>query len=126
VSLIGLWVRSDEWHDAFWRTNANNNVTGMSSSAGTIVIETLQLAPGTDSAGWHFRTQPADKKYQGFMWKSSVAYNLVGIPTWFLLILSVALAVPPWIHWSSRFSLRTLLIATTLVAVGLGLIVWLR
>lgn len=30
----------------------------------------------------------------------------------------------PWLRW--RFSLRTLLIATTLIAVGLGLIVWLN
>ena len=30
----------------------------------------------------------------------------------------------PWLRW--RFSLRTLLIATTLVAVVLGLIVWLE
>ena len=29
----------------------------------------------------------------------------------------------PWIHLPRRFSLRTLLIATTLIAVGLGLIV---
>ena len=33
----------------------------------------------------------------------------------------------PWLPWMpGRFSLRTLLIATTLVAVVLGLIVWLR
>jgi hypothetical protein len=35
------------------------------------------------------------------------------------------LAIVPLVSWSNRFSLRTLLIATTLVAVGLGLIVWL-
>jgi hypothetical protein len=29
-------------------------------------------------------------------------------------------------YWPKQFSLRTLLIGTTLVAVGLGLIVWLR
>jgi hypothetical protein len=34
------------------------------------------------------------------------------------------LAFVPWLRW--RFSLRTLQIATTLVAVALGLIVWLR
>src|SRR3977135_2369552 len=35
----------------------------------------------------------------------------------------LAVAALPWIRWSKRFSLRTALIATTLVAVGLGLIV---
>ena len=44
-------------------------------------------------------------------------------PDWFLISIAFCLAALPWIRW--RFSLRTLLIATTLVAVGLGVIVWL-
>jgi hypothetical protein len=49
-------------------------------------------------------------------------------PYWFLALISVALtaATAPWKLVSWRFSLRTLLIATTLVALVLGLIVWLR
>ena len=43
---------------------------------------------------------------------------------WFPVLLSIMLAVAPWIRLSKRFSLRTLLIATTLVAVVLGLVVW--
>jgi hypothetical protein len=39
------------------------------------------------------------------------------------VILAVAILVP-WIPWQKRFSLRTLLIATTLVAVALGLIAY--
>ena len=49
------------------------------------------------------------------------------LPYYFLTILAVGLTVAPWSRiFSLRFSLRTLLIATTLVAVVLGLIVWLR
>ena len=44
-------------------------------------------------------------------------------PFWLTIILFAALAAAPWIPWSRRFSLRTLLIAMTLVAVGLGLFV---
>jgi hypothetical protein len=40
-----------------------------------------------------------------------------------LVLVFATLATAPWLRW--RFSLRTLLIFTTLVAVGLGLIVWL-
>ena len=44
-----------------------------------------------------------------------------------LLVCFAAFAVLPWIRQLRyRFSLRTLLIATTLIAVALGLIVWLR
>ena len=46
------------------------------------------------------------------------------VPTWFLIGVALALSAAPWIRWSNRFSIRTLLITTTLVAVVLGLIVW--
>lgn len=54
-------------------------------------------------------------------------------PYWFLATSCVALAAIPWIRWSSirwkrwswQFSLRTLLIFTTLVSVLLGLIIYL-
>jgi hypothetical protein len=41
---------------------------------------------------------------------------------WFLIVAALAFAAAPWLR--CRFSLRTLLIATTLVAVVLGLVVW--
>ena len=40
------------------------------------------------------------------------------------LLAICLLAALPWPRWPKRFSLRTLLIATTLVAVVLGLVVW--
>jgi hypothetical protein len=51
-------------------------------------------------------------------------------PFWLVALTGCILAAIvggfPWLPWwSTRFSLRTLLIATTLVAVVLGLIVWL-
>ncbi len=42
-------------------------------------------------------------------------------PHWWLVAIAVTFAALPWL--SLRFSLRTLLIATTLVAVGLGIII---
>ncbi len=44
------------------------------------------------------------------------------MPHWFLLVTCGVASVIPWISY--RFSLRTLLIATTLVAIVLGLAVW--
>jgi hypothetical protein len=47
------------------------------------------------------------------------------IPQWSLVFTCFALAAAPWTRqFSYRFSLRTLLIATTLIAMVLGLIVW--
>lgn len=42
----------------------------------------------------------------------------------FLIFVFLALACLPWLPFSKRFSLRTLLIVTTLIAVVLGIIVW--
>jgi hypothetical protein len=48
----------------------------------------------------------------------------IQVPYWFIVLVTAAFSVAPWIQWSKRFSLRTLLIAMTLVAVVLGLVVW--
>jgi hypothetical protein len=46
------------------------------------------------------------------------------IPYWLPVLLIGTLSALPWLPWT--FSLRTLLIATTLSAVLLGLVVWSR
>jgi hypothetical protein len=43
---------------------------------------------------------------------------------WLLNLTVIVIAAIPWLPWSSRFSLRTLLLATTLVAIGLGFVVY--
>jgi hypothetical protein len=52
----------------------------------------------------------------------NINHHYLILPYWFLTILGGTLTALPWIR--GRFSLRTLLIATTLIAIGLGLIVW--
>jgi hypothetical protein len=46
------------------------------------------------------------------------------VPHWFAMFALGALAAAPWIPWSRRFSLRTLLITMTLIAVALGLVIY--
>jgi hypothetical protein len=62
------------------------------------------------------------KFYAGFLLRRHPNDVTLFIPHWILPLLAVAPAALPW--RSSRFSLRTLLVATTLVAVVLGLIVY--
>lgn len=44
------------------------------------------------------------------------------VPYWLLVFFASAIAVSPWLRW--RFSLRSLLIVTTLIAALLGLSAW--
>jgi hypothetical protein len=53
----------------------------------------------------------------------STSYEL-GVPYWLPVILACAFAATAWLPWANRFSVRTLLIATTFVAGVLGLAVW--
>ena len=45
------------------------------------------------------------------------------VPHWFLIVAAAALSGAPWLKWSYRFSLRTLLLITAFVAVALALLV---
>jgi hypothetical protein len=49
--------------------------------------------------------------------------QIIVVPHWLPASLAAILVVVPWIPWLPQCSLRTLLIGTTLVAVGLGLVV---
>ena len=63
--------------------------------------------------------------YVGIRWQTMPPLHLFAIRYWSPVVLSATLATVPWIrHLSWRFSLRTLLIAMTLVAVVLGLAVY--
>ena len=69
--------------------------------------------------------------YLGFKFNSWIPASfpsrcrLLVIPYWFpALVCGIEGALPWWRRLNGRFSIRTLLIATTVVAVGLGLIQW--
>jgi hypothetical protein len=57
-------------------------------------------------------------------WARPVNRSKLGIQDCVLILMLAAFAIVPWIRWSNRFSLRTLLIATTLIAIVLGLAAW--
>jgi hypothetical protein len=50
--------------------------------------------------------------------------NAIVFPHWFVVVVCTGAAALPWLSWSRTFSLRTLLIGMTMLAVGLGLVVW--
>ena len=127
VALCLLWVRS------FWRIDSasfgwNHWTHSVQSLAGRIEVESWywKLPMPSDL---EFGSIPLRQDYYrfrhstgarlGFLFAVTNEIILVSVPYWALVLVCVATVSLPWI--AHRFSLRTLLIATTLVAVALGL-----
>ncbi len=120
VLLVVLWVRSYWWNDTLLSRSLQ-----VSSVYGGIAF--VDYAEPTPVKSWYFDTRPSGVR----PWRSGFALRVVrddfgwaiNFPTWLPAILFAVIGTAPW-GIGRRFSLRTLLIATTLVAVVLGLIVW--
>ncbi len=105
VLLIGLWVRSYGHHRQF---NVPGGISGVSDGGSVWLakFDTGNLDP----------RNPYTESGIPATWS-------VHMPYWSLTLLTGLLAIAPWLPW--HFSLRTLLVATTLFALALGTIVWL-
>jgi hypothetical protein len=132
VLLVVLWVRS-YWHmDVFVFGGAPPHGITISSLNGGVTllyslfrdgdvielrlwawsqpVSIVQTLPGFDEACARFHV----RQFLG-------GFEVV-LPHWFVVGIVATFTSVPWLRW--RFSLRTLLIATTLIAVVLGIIVW--
>jgi hypothetical protein len=125
VLLIALWLRSCNTSDTLLGRIDHYRSFSLDSSEGAIIL----IVHETEDDEWQFHSivhPPGMKGYRESRWRFSNKILpwgwFVVAPHWFFVaafaILGIAFWRPP-----RRFSLRTLLIATTLVAVALGLIV---
>ena len=128
VLLVALWVRT------YWITEGINYTKGQTyvcifTKKGVAGLHyesspsrtTLQNRPHFERM-W-YKNRPDEYEYiTPFRWDRRPEGTLITVPVWCCQSVLLLLAAMPWLHW--RFSLRTLLIATTLVAVGLGLAVY--
>jgi len=126
VLLCVLWVRSYSRCDGIYKQLATGTYLTVASTNGVVFIreEARRLGFGDIPKNWEFRSQQAVIGNPNFQWVHDPGFTLIQFPDLALLLMAVAATVIPWIrslHW--RFSLRTLLIATTLVAVLLGTVV---
>jgi hypothetical protein len=133
VLLVVLWVRSYYYLDELSQPISWTHWIGASSIKGQLHFYTGTINPAVpfDPKDWGLesvssRSGYARSEVQDIAW--DFYFDLSGFanlsaPHWFLALLSACLAAAPWIKWSKRFSLRTLLIAATLIAVLFGLAV---
>ena len=129
VLLIVLWARSYNCRDDIMGFPFGHHVK-MSSLDGRMRCAVSRQV--WTSHPWHFSTLSSDTQgnlqgwaqhpsaTMGFQVVLSANWLTVGVPHWFIAALSVICAAALWPNWSRRFSLRTLLIATTLIAVVLA------
>ena len=137
VLLVVLWVRSYSHSDLLRKASSSGGML-LNSWKGRLTFWSWR----NDRSSWlnpQARPEPVAENLDdlirsgasttgfrhllGFGRVHPSGSTIVFAPYWFPAIFAVVLASIPWLPWSRRFSLRTLLIATTMVAVVLGLIV---
>ena len=136
--LVVMWVRS-YWRADQFSVTTKIRITRVDSNYGKLLFATeAPLMAGTFIEKWGVWSGDAmrdvilppmpEYSVQGFTAATSGTEGpgfAVGAPMWFAVFASASCAVIPWTGWLRwRFSLRALLVGMTLVAVGLGLIVW--
>lgn len=145
--MIGLWVRSYKWADILFTPASNGplalSLRGKVYLGGILSItnspqlqikdyhlggEAHMISIGIEATNWNLNGKP------------NTSYSVIPLRNDFTISLSLLLpivalaAIAPHVSslanhirlelWPKQFSLRTLLIFTTLVAVMLGIIVW--
>ena len=133
--VIALWVRSYRWSDTITGPLPNGNLFFAHSIVARTVYGVSWLDTGRTiewkiesdgrADGSNFDWRAAPEQLSGFTyWVDQHEVGVI-IPHWFVAVLLATPATLPWVfcRFRPRFSLRALLIAMTLVAVVLGLIV---
>ena len=136
--LITGWVRSYFIGDSVehWHNRTRMMITSVRGQFVAVSIDYSPTVPavfrGFKFHSWNFTNLSSDRYVENsFQMRSllgfrigrvsatvrSHAFLLIGIPYCFPAFIAVLLGASPWFLCDSRFSLRTLLIATTLIAV---------
>lgn len=154
VLLVALWVRSYWWVDGVrLQSNGTYYLVSASQALRLEIFPDRNTPPlvkerakigeltrrivipdmvNAASSTWHTFKVPAKKDPErqatsvlGFRFTTTPTIPLPVCPHWFAVTFLGLVATAPWVRTLNyRFSLRTLLIAMTLIAVGLGAIVY--
>ena len=150
VALMGMWVRSYFWLDSVGGLIFPNQFLGVQSVLGKLVFIQQPIDPnrgkqsvvsqGSGSADaskdspWFLSSMkyPVPQHPSGWrrpfylkLFPDSRANLLLEASIWFLVLISGSLAMALRMRWPPRFNLRSLFIATTFLAVVLGMMAWL-
>jgi hypothetical protein len=124
VALFVLGVRSFIWHDRVHGPLFNSGGISVASLNGHI-----RIVRNVEPWSWDVETTPIPEGYGPKPWRQRWGFgtnalsSVVLLPHESLVVAFAVLTTLPWIAY--RFSFRTMLIATTLLAAALGLGAWL-
>jgi hypothetical protein len=137
VALMAMWVRSyDRWDQIHgWLSSTQGFAVGtlpgrleartlfpVSANHWSWGINSVDTSPLVELSVENQRSAP----YFGFgVYSNPSVGRFLVIPSWFLVFVTGSLAMAFRLHWPWRFTLRHLFIATTFLAVVLGMITWL-
>jgi hypothetical protein len=123
--LIALLVRSFRSTDAIHGDLCGHYLI-LCSSGDNFFVVAHTIPPGGIPNIWRYTQPPVTNLRPQITWFNFAMHAnpvTLSFPQWIPIALTATLAVIPWARLG-RFSLRTLLIATTLIAVVLRLTVW--
>jgi hypothetical protein len=130
-----LWLRNFWWADVGWTPLPGYGQLTIASADGQIEFSISYpngrwATPPATSWGWQSYTASQNRAVKVVVpWKTVVRYRIarngtvIVLPHWLLYIAPLLAATVPWIRWSRRFTIRTMLVAMTLIAVLLAMIV---
>jgi len=127
--LVALWVRSSQHLDEVAVPTAAIKFIKASSVRGQLGCFTGRWNPvfafrnvlkleSFDAKSGYAATVTFESAW--YFYCAGIQDWEVRVPHWFVALVAATIAATPWIGLSWRFSLRTLLIAMALAAVGLG------
>jgi hypothetical protein len=126
--LSALWVRSYFSQDFVKGSAPGIPAFAILSDSGMVFMQVFgwdQKNPWYVSRWQLFQSKPRGPIMKGlpFIFSIDPSGPRILMPYRFLVAIAAALAAIPWIRWSKQFTLRTMLITTTLVAFLLWLLV---
>jgi hypothetical protein len=136
VLLIVLWVRSYWWRINIQLPPVASRAFQVTLLTGNMSVGYYSLLTKRDRDDWlaifenyhwsnpRFKIWEMESSWRLTFGDSNRRDVCVRFPYWLAILFLTCASVVSWMPQRIRFSLRTLLIATTLVAVVLGLIVW--
>lgn len=140
VALMGTWVRSYYWIDEFTSCSIASYEVGGGSGISRLAVGAM-IAPRAEGARSRHQvvtTRASELANIEQRWATFAGFGIskaapvpagfcsVMVPYWFAIAVTGALCFAPWSRVKYRFGLRSLFVMTTVLAVGLGLIVWLK